>query len=103
MAVERTADNLMQRSLKFTGRVPLLFKGILPTTDAVIVLTQLAKDSGVDRSVSEISVLPQPFIMDEFIDWPIVSRIARTRVQSLKRDIKSCGRTTDITATTDVS
>ena len=79
----------MQRSLKnLRVGYPLLFTGILPTTDAVIVLTQLAKDSGVDRSVSEISVLPQHFIMDEFIDWPIVSRIARTRVQLLKRDVK---------------
>ena len=33
--------------------------GILPTTDAVIVLTQLAKDPGADRSVNEISVLQE--------------------------------------------
>jgi hypothetical protein len=33
----------------------------------------------------------------------IVSRIARTRGQLLKCDVKSCGRTTDITATTDAS
>jgi hypothetical protein len=38
--------------------LPML-TGILPTTDAVIVLTQLPKDPGADRSVSEISVLPQ--------------------------------------------
>jgi hypothetical protein len=61
---------------------------IIPTTDAVIVLTQLAKRLWNLRSVNEISVLPQHFIMDEFIDWPIVSRIARTRAQSLKRDVK---------------
>ena len=65
-------------------------RGLLPTTDAVIVLTQLAKDSGADRSVSEISVLPQHFIMDEFIDWPIVSRnrahaspVVKTRCKNL--------------------
>ena len=61
---ERTAEShrpaLMQRSLKnLRVRYPLLFTGILLTTDAVIVLTQLAKGIGVDRSVSEISVLPQ--------------------------------------------
>ena len=88
---------------EYRGNPSPLFTGILPTTDAVIVLTQLAKNSGADRSVNEISVLPQHFKMDEFIDWPIVSRMARTRVQLLKRDVKSCGRTTDITATTDAS
>src|SRR6516162_6544105 len=41
--------------------------GILPTTDAVIVLIQLAKDPGVGRSVSEISVLPQHFKMDDLL------------------------------------
>ena len=45
----------------------VLFTGILPTTDAVIVLTQLAKDVGADRSVSEISVLPQHFKMDNLL------------------------------------
>ena len=44
-----------------------LFTGILPTTDAVIVLTQLAKDPGADRSVNEISVLPQDFKMDDLL------------------------------------
>src|SRR5262249_54039390 len=42
-----------------------VFTGILPTTDAVIVLIQLAKDFGADRSVSEVSVLPQHFKMDD--------------------------------------
>ena len=41
--------------------------GILPTTDAVIVLIQLAKDPGADRSVNEISVLPQHFKMDDLL------------------------------------
>src|SRR5262245_60816474 len=80
-----------------------LFTSILPTTDAVIVLIQLAKDPGADRSVSEISVLPQDFEIDDSLNWPTVSRIARTRVQLLKRDEESCGRTTDITVTADAS
>ena len=41
--------------------------GILPTTDAIIVLIQLAKDPGADRSVNEISVLPQHFKMDDLL------------------------------------
>jgi hypothetical protein len=41
--------------------------GILPTTDAVIVLIQLAKGAGADRSVNEISVLPQHFKMDDLL------------------------------------
>ena len=41
--------------------------GLLPTTDAVIVLIQLAKDPGADRSVNEISVLPQDFKMDDLL------------------------------------
>src|SRR5262249_59913785 len=44
-----------------------LFTGILPTTDAVIVLIQLAKDLGAGRSVNEISVLPQHFKMDDLL------------------------------------
>ena len=58
-----------RRCTGICGRVPLLplFTGILPTTDAVIVLTQLAKDPGADRSVSEISVLPQHFKMDNLL------------------------------------
>jgi hypothetical protein len=40
--------------------------GILRTTDAVIVLIQQAKDPGADRSVNEISVLPQHFKMDNY-------------------------------------
>jgi hypothetical protein len=42
---------------KFT--VGYLLLPLFTGTDAVIVLTQLAKDPGADRSVNEISVLPQ--------------------------------------------
>src|SRR5262245_43242663 len=41
--------------------------------------------------------------MDDLLNWPTVSRIARTRVQLLKRDEESCGRITDITVTADAS
>ena len=55
-----------QVALSGRSAIPL-FTGILPTTDAVTVLIQLAKDPGADRSVSEISVLPQHFKMDDLL------------------------------------
>ena len=87
----RRSSRATLRSFCFKDSYPFLplFTGILPTTDAVIVLTQLAKDPGADRSVSEISVLPQHFKMDEFIDWPIVSRNARTRGPVVKTRCKN--------------
>ena len=65
----RRSSRATLRSFCFKDSYPFLplFTGILPTTDAVIVLTQLAKGPGADRSVSEISVLPQHFKMDNLL------------------------------------
>ena len=58
----------MLRSFCFKDSYPFpSVHGLLPTTDAVIVLTQLAKGPRADRSVSEISVLPQHFKMDNLL------------------------------------
>ena len=62
--------------------------GILPTTDAVIVLTQLAKDVGADRSVSEISVLPQHFKMDNLLIGLSFPDSRAREIELLKRDLK---------------
>ena len=65
----RRSSRATLRSFCFKDSYPFLplFTGILPTTDAVIVLTQLAKGPRADRSVSEISVLPLHFKMDNLL------------------------------------